>query len=104
MVLLVTKWNLRPDKDEAYATWAKSVIPRQLAVKGVVEFRGYRPATGAHRIVVTYEFADMAAWAAWDSHEDIQKARNELNTFATDVTTELWGPSPVVPAPIRPGK
>ena len=104
MVLYVVKWNLHPDKVEAYAKWTKSAIQRQMAVKGVVEFRAYRAAAGTHRMVVTYEFADMAAWAAWESHEDIQKTRNELDTLATDVTTELWGPSPVVPAPIRPGK
>ncbi len=104
MVLYVVKWNLHPDKAEAYAKWAKSAVERQMAVKGVVEFRAYRAAAGTRRIVATYEFADMATWAAWESHEDIQKTRNELDALATDVTTELWGPSPVVPKPIRPGK
>jgi quinol monooxygenase YgiN len=104
MVLYVVKWNLHPDKAEAYAKWVKSAIERQMAVKGVVELRAYRIAAGTHRIVATYEFADIATWAAWQSHEDIQKTRNELDALATDVTTELWGPSPVYPAPIRPGK
>ncbi len=104
MVLYVVKWNLHPDKVEAYTKWAKSAIQRQMAVKGVVELRAYRSATGTHRIVATYEFADMAAWAAWQSHEDIQKTRDELNAFASDATAELWGPSPVTPAPVRPGK
>jgi quinol monooxygenase YgiN len=103
-VLYVVKWNLHPDKAEAYAKWVKSAIERQMAVKGVVELRAYRIAAGTHRIVATYEFADIATWAAWQSHEDIQKTRNELDALATDVTTELWGPSPVYPAPIRPGK
>jgi quinol monooxygenase YgiN len=103
MVLYVVKWNLDPDKVEAYAKWVKSAIQRQMAVKGVVELRAYRMAAGTHRLVATYEFADMAAWAAWQSHEDIEKSRNELNTFASDVTAELWGPSPNVPVPIRPG-
>ena len=104
MVLYVMKWNIHPDKVEAYTKWTESAMRRTLAAPGVVEFRGYRPATGAHRIVITYEFADLAAWATWESHENIQKVRNELDTLATDVTTEVWGPSPVVPKPIRPGK
>ena len=104
MVLYVVKWNLHPDKVEAYAKWVKSAIQRQMAVKGVVELRAYRSAAGSHRFVATYEFADMAAWAAWESHEDIQKTRNELDTLAIDVTTELWGPSPLISAPVRPGK
>ncbi len=51
-----------------------------------------------------YEFADMATWAAWQSNKESQKVLTELHTLALNVTTELWGPSPVVPAPIRPGK
>ena len=104
MVLYVMKWNVRPEKVEAYAKWAISTNQRQMAVKGVVEFRGYRAASGSHRVVVTYEFADIAAWAAWAFNEDIQKTRDELDVYATDITAELWGPSPVIPAPIRPGK
>jgi hypothetical protein len=35
-------------------------------------------------------------------HEDIQKAWEELRTFTSKLTTELWGPSPDVPEPIQP--
>ena len=104
MVLYVSKYNIHPDKREAYTKFAQSAIRRVLAVPGVVEFRGYRSATGAQEVVTTYEFADFAAWAAWYSNEEVQKAVNEGRTFAIDWTSELWGPSPVVPAPIRPGK
>jgi hypothetical protein len=54
--------------------------------------------------VTTYEFADMAAWASWYNNEGVQKVLTELHTLALNVNIELWGPSPVVPAPIRPGK
>ncbi|MCR4405545.1 MAG: antibiotic biosynthesis monooxygenase [Anaerolineae bacterium] len=104
MVLYVVKWDIHPDKADAYLEWTKRAIPRTLAVPGVVEFRAYRSASGATQAVVTYEFADMAAWAAWWSHENIQQVLNELHTLALNVTTELWGPSPVVPEPVRPGK
>ncbi len=104
MVLYVMKWDIHPDKVKAYLDWTKSAIQRTLAVPGVVEFRAYRPATGASQVVVTYEFADMATWAAWQVHQDTQKVLDELRTLATNVSRELWGPSPVVPAPIRPGK
>ena len=46
----------------------------------------------------------MATWAAWHDHEDVQKVLLELHTIAVNISLELWGPSPVVPAPIRPGK
>ena len=104
MVLCVMKWDILPDKVEAYTKWTESAMRRTLAAPGVVEFRGYRPATGASQVVVTYEFADMAAWAAWYMHEDLQKVMAELRTLTANLSTELWGPSPVVPQPIRPGK
>ena len=104
MVLLVQKWDIHPDKLEAYMKWVESAIRRTLAVPGVVEFRAYRAATGPDQVVTTYEFADMVAWATWYMNEDSQKVLAELHTLALNVTNELWGPSPVVPAPIRPGE
>ena len=104
MVLSVSKWDIHPDKAEAYLKWTKGAIKRSMSVPGVVEFRAYRGAAGAPQVVITWEFADMSAWAAWNSSEEIQKVLTELRTVAVNVTNELWGPSPVVPAPIRPGK
>ena len=104
MVLYIMKWDIHPDKLEAYQKWTGGAVKRLLAVPGVVEFRAYRTAIGASRVVVTYEFADLSAWAAWQASEETQKVRDELDTLALNVTAELWGPSPVVPAPIRPGK
>ncbi len=104
MVLYVVKWDIHPDKVNAYLEWVKTSVPHTLAVPGVTEFRAYRAATGSHQVVVTYEFADMDTWATWWSHEEMQQVLSELHTLALNVTTELWGPSPVVPAPIRPGK
>lgn len=102
MVLYCFRWNIHPDKVEAYAAWAKGAIQRTLAAGGVTEFRGYRPANGAFQVVITYEFADLTAWAAWHDAADVQAVVTELHTLATDVTSELWGPSPIVPRPIRP--
>ena len=104
MVLYIMKWDIHPDKAEAYLKWTGEAIKRTVGVKGVVEFRAYRPASGAGQVGTTYEFADMANWAAWHANENIQKVLDELHTLALNVTSELWGPSPVVPAPIRPGK
>jgi len=104
MVLAVVKYDIHPDKVEAYFKWTESAIRRNLSVPGVVEFRAYRTFVGSSRIVTTWEFADLAAWAAWEANSEVQNVLAELYTFALNVTSEVWGPSPVVPAPIRPGK
>lgn len=103
MVLYVMKWDIHPDKIETYLDWTKSAIKKELSVPGVVEFRAYRPASGNSQVVCTYEFNDMDAWSVWLNHEDIQKLMDELHTLALNVKKEIWGPSPVVPIPIRPG-
>ena len=102
MVIEVIKWDIHPDKVEAYSAWTKTAIPKLLAVPGLVEFRGYRPATGSSQVVTTYEFANLAAWAAWYTHEEVRKLTNERRTFTVNEVSELWGPSPIVPEPIRP--
>ena len=103
MVLYVMKWNILPDKKEEYTQWSQGAIGRTLAVPGLVEFRAYWPATGGWHVVVTYEFADLAGWVAFYEHPDFQNVLEELRTLVTNLTTEVWGPSPVVSAPIRPG-
>ena len=104
MVLVVIKWDIHPDKTEAYMKWVPSAIQRDLAVPGVVEFRAYRMYVGSPQIVTTFEFADFAAWAAWQASAEVQQVLSELRTLALNVTSEVWGPSPVVPAPMRPSK
>jgi antibiotic biosynthesis monooxygenase (ABM) superfamily enzyme len=104
MVLAVVKWDIHPDKTDAYLKWVPSAIQRDLAVPGVVEFRAYRMFVGSQQIVTTFEFADIAAWAAWQASAQVQQVLSELRTLALNVTSEVWGPSPVVPAPVRPGK
>ena len=103
MILHVMKYDIHPDKIEEYAAWTKAVLPKMLAVPGCVEFRGYRAATGSSQVVFTLEFSDMQAWATWQDNETIQKMGNERRAFTINETHELWGPSPVIPAPIRPG-
>lgn len=103
MVVQVTKWNVVAGKAEAYAEWSQRAIPTLLGTPGVVEFRAYRPATGAHQVVVTYEFANLTTWAAWTETEAVQGLLNEAREFVSDINTEVWGPSPIVPDPIRPG-
>lgn len=103
MIVVIMKWDILPDKVEEYTDWAKSAVQRILAVPGVKEFRAYRPASGSHQALATYEFDNFAAWETWRDNEEVQKVFEEWFTFTTNRYTELWGPSPVVPEPIRPG-
>ena len=102
MVLYTMKWNILPGMTDKYQGWAQSAVKRLLSVPGVVEFRAYRMIAGSHGVIVTYEFADMQALASWQSHETTQKTMEDGNNYITDLKTEIMGPSPIVPDPIRP--
>jgi antibiotic biosynthesis monooxygenase (ABM) superfamily enzyme len=104
MVLYVQKYDIVPGKTDEFIEWAKAAIPQILSAPGIVELRSYRPAVSDCQIATTYEFADMASWAEWQASATMQQLLTEVRTFTTNFRTELWGPSPVVPAPLRPGQ
>lgn len=94
MVVYVLKWDILPDKAEAYLKWVDGAIKRVLAVPGVVEFRAHRPAAGGPQVAVTYEFTDFTTWAAWYTSEQCQKALEKSRAYATNITAELFGHRP----------
>lgn len=102
MVLYVMKWDIRQDKAAAYGKWAISALQRMLSSGQVAEFRAYRPASGTSEVAVTYEFADMATFGKWYQSEGVQRAMQESREYCENMVSELWGPSPVVPKPVRP--
>jgi hypothetical protein len=55
-------------------------------------------------VAVTIEFTDLAAFAAFYADEDMQRLLTESRAFEINLSYELWGPSPVVPEPLRPRK
>jgi antibiotic biosynthesis monooxygenase (ABM) superfamily enzyme len=103
MVLFVQKWDVAPGKLEEYNEWIPSAMKRCLSAPGVIELRGYKPAIGSQQSVVTWEFADLESWAKWHSDEELVKVRAEFMLLTTNRMEELWGPSPIIPKPIRPG-
>lgn len=93
MVLYVMKWDIPPDKVEAYLNWTESAIPPNLVVPGVIDFQAHQPDNGTSQVVVAYQFADLAAWAHWYAHGDVRKVMDAMNIFTTNASLELWIPS-----------
>jgi heme-degrading monooxygenase HmoA len=106
-VLYSVEWKIAPGNWDAYMDWAfgdNSAFQRLLVTPGLVKYTGYDSLTGSYRLVSTLEFPDLATWADWRSHEDVGRIHSELWNFASDISTELWGPSANVPKPIKLGE
>ena len=101
-VLLVIKYDIRGGMAEAYVEFAKANIPAYLSAPGLTELRGYRPITGSSQVAITFEFADLTAFATWRAHPEVERVMVESRQYGENISTELWGPTPVAPAPLRP--
>jgi len=105
MVLYIMKYDVHAEKRENVTKWAmESAVPRILKAPGLKEFCSYRPATGTHQIAAVSTFKDMVSCASWLEQPDTQKMMEELRQFCFNLSVDIWGPSPVIPEPMRPKK
>jgi heme-degrading monooxygenase HmoA len=104
MIEVVLTYDLVPGADQqAYLAWAKNAIGATMQQPGLIEFRAHRNLLGTPQVRTTTEWQSLADWetfwqGAW------QPIEAALRTMATSVRVEFWGPSPVLPEPLHPGK
>ena len=104
MIEVNTTWELLPNIDqEAYGEWARETVGKILKAPGLVEFRANRNILGAPQVRSTAVWQTLADWANYTDSNEWQALDNEFCAFATDIRIEIWGPSPVLPEPVRPG-
>ncbi len=89
MVILMVRYNVRPEKAAEYATWAEAKVPVALSVPGLVEIKAYSNITGDHQTTVLDVFENLAAFAAWRADEAVSQIFAELRQYADNVHTEL---------------
>jgi hypothetical protein len=98
-------YELRPNLDQqAYGEWAKKTIGVILQTFGVVEFRANRNLLGSPQVRATTVFQTLVDWSKFIDTDEWRTIEEELRAFATDILVEVWGPSPVLPEPVRPSK
>jgi len=89
---------------QAWEVFAKKAIGCILRAPGIVEFRASRNVLGTPQVCTTTVWNAVADWGAFAQSAEWDALQRELRTFVTNVRVELWGPSPVVPEPMRPSK
>jgi len=91
-------------KQQAYAELAKKAIGQTLQAPGLVEFRANRNVLGSPQVRSTTVWQTLGDWAKFSESAAWQAMEAELRTFVTNYRTEIWGPSPVLPEPLRPSR
>ena len=103
MIEVNTTWELLPNIDEkAYGEWAKKTVGKLLKAPGIVEFRAHRNILGSPQIRSTAVWQTLTDWANYADSDEWQTLDAEFRTFVKDIHIEIWGPSPVLPKPVRP--
>lgn len=107
MALLVLTWNHPPASGmPAYVEQAKSKwIPSVLTQPGVSEIRAYRNGSETKPdVMTTVEFENIQAVEAYMGSKQYSTVIAGLRSVGcTQITAQLWNPSPIVPTPLRPG-
>jgi len=105
MIEVNKTFDLLPGIDQlAYLEYSKRALATMLKAPGIVEIRSQRSLLGSPQVRLTLEWQTLADWAKFAESPERQKLDSELLKFATGIRIELWGPSPAVPEPLRPGK
>ena len=104
MIEVNTTWDLLPNIDQqAYGEWAKKTVGTVLKAPGIVEFRANRNLLGSPQVRSTAVWQSFADWAKYAESDEWQSLDAEFRSFAINIRIEIWGPSPVLPEPLRPG-
>jgi len=90
---------------QAYQEWAKKAIGLVMQSPGLIEFRAHRNLLGSPFVCSTTVWQTLADWANFAQSEKWEIISADLrNSFAVNIRVEIWGSSPIVPAPLRPKK
>jgi heme-degrading monooxygenase HmoA len=103
MIEIAFTYDFHPDIDEqAYAQLAKKATAMMLSAPGFVEFRAHRNMVGTPHVRRTSVWESLSDWAALAQKPEFQALTAEFRAYVTNLNVEIWGPSPLVPKPIRP--
>lgn len=104
MIEVSVTYDFRQDIDEiAYQAFVEKAVRAELHAPGFIEHRGHRNISGSPQVRVTHVWNSLADWANFVDSIESRTIDAEFGTFVTNINLQIWGPSPVMPEPLRPG-
>lgn len=106
MIEVHLSYNVKPDIDvQEYYKWMKTAIIPTIKSRGMVEVRAHRNVKENQEVLVVGVWEKLEDWTEFSQNEGWKSFITPLeSTFATNVHIEIWGPSPLIPAPLKPPK
>jgi hypothetical protein len=98
-------YDYLPGMDKkAYAEFAKNAIATIMKAPGLIEYRANWNMLGSPQVRTTTVWQSLSDWAKFAQSKEWAVVQTQLRTFTTNSHVEIWGPSPLVPKPLRPGQ
>jgi heme-degrading monooxygenase HmoA len=103
MIESTMTYDLLPSVNmKTYQEWAKKAVGIVAKQPGMLEFHVNRNVLGSPKVRTTTVFRSLEDWAKFAESDAWHSMEAEMHGFATNMKLEVWGPSPVLPEPVRP--
>ncbi|MDA3859687.1 MAG: hypothetical protein PF445_00530 [Melioribacteraceae bacterium] len=103
MIEVAFTYDFLPNIDEnAYAKLARRATRMMVEADGFIEFHANRNMLGSPNVRRTSVWKSFTDYATLIQNPEFQKINEVFRTYVTNLDIVIWGPSPLIPAPIRP--
>jgi hypothetical protein len=98
-------YDYLPGMDKkAYAELGKNAAAVILKAPGLIEYRANWNLLGSPQVRTTTVWRSLSDWAKFAQSNEWAEIVTQGRTFMTNIHVEIWGPSPIIPKPLRPGQ
>ena len=106
MIEVALTYDLLPGIDQdAYFQFLKKAIVLIFQQRGIIEIRAKRSLSGPPDILIMLTWETVADWSRFESTREWITLIEELKkSFVLNMKSQVWGPSPIAPEPLRPSK
>jgi len=102
MIEVAFTYDFLADIDEnAYARLATKATNMMVSADGFIEFHAQRNMMGSPHVRRTSVWKSLTHYAALAQQPEFQKITAEFRTYVKNLDVVIWGPSPLLPDPIK---